>query len=99
MAKKDKSYADISESEKSITVRGVDLTIDPDVFMSIDFLELMSKAQKSDVTALVSMCKLVFGEEQYKTVKSKLKTNNGLTPVADVMAFFNETIDQAQVKK
>jgi hypothetical protein len=97
--KEKKSYADIDDTTKSITVRGVDLTIDPNVFMSIDFLELMSKAQNADATALVGLCKLVFGDNQYETVKKALKGENGFTPVKDIMEFFDEVVIQAQVKK
>lgn len=77
----------------TVTVKGVDVTVDKEVMNDIEVVELLGEMQDGNIFAFPKLCKRVFGE-QYPKVKSALANKAGVTTATSMTEFFNELMEK-----
>lgn len=89
----------------TVTVRGIEVTINPAATDDIEFVELIaanadpSATAAERLSAMVGVFKVLFGDD-YRRVKTELRAKNGGTLPVNVMSDFATTVmnEAAQLK-
>ncbi|RIY26641.1 hypothetical protein CJI52_05725 [Bifidobacteriaceae bacterium WP022] len=80
---------------KTVTVKGVELTVDLNLFDDLEVLELLGEMNppngaEPDVTALPAFLQAVLGISQYQEVKDSLRDDEGRVRIDKVAEFAQE---------
>ncbi|QPK80820.1 hypothetical protein G7Y41_07100 [Schaalia sp. ZJ405] len=81
-------------SKIQITVRGVDLKINANVWDDYEIIELLGGAEKN-ITALADVLEKVYGAAQLKKIKAKIKEDMGYVSSSEISKFLGETMQAA----
>lgn len=76
----------------SVTVKGVKVKMVKDAMNDMETVEMLGAMQDGDVFAFPKLCKKLFGEKSYETIKEKLKDSTGTTSVTAMTEFFIEAL-------
>lgn len=84
---------------KTVTVQGVELAVDPNLFDDLEVLELLGRVNPvdgsdPDVFAFVAFLRKVLGA-QYQKVKDVLRDETGRVPMDNVAGFVQEFMSKA----
>ena len=79
---------------KTVTVQGIEVTVDPNLFDDLEVLELLERVNpvdgsNPDVFAFVAFLRKVLGS-QYQKVKDVLRDETGRIPMDNVAGFVQE---------
>lgn len=81
----------------SVTVMGITLTINPQMFDDLDIVEQLYYLTSSDERnpfSIVPLLKKICGG-QYQEVKKRLRQDDGRIPLKTVADFFKQVMEQA----
>ena len=87
------------EDLKTVTVDGVEVTIDLAVFDDIEFLETIADIDGGDGAKLVALLKNTFGKEDYARIKKELKGDKKRLKISDLVAWFGKVMQALGQKK
>ena len=76
----------------NVTVKGVKVKVAKDAMDDMETVELLGAMQDGDVFAFPKLCKKLFGEKSYETIKEKLKDSAGTTSVTAMTEFFTDAL-------
>lgn len=84
---------------KTVTVQGIELAVDPNLFDDLEVLELLGRVNPvdgsdPDVFAFVAFLRKVLGA-QYQKVKDVLRDETGRVPMDNVAGFVQEFMSKA----
>lgn len=77
---KKQAEAALADDPRTITVQGIDLTINPEVFDDFELLGDIRRLDRGDTTSVMAMpaaLEALLGAEQYRTVLNHLRGKNG----------------------
>lgn len=75
--------------------QGIDFDLETATLGTWDTLELMADAQNGDMLSMVRFARVVFGKEQFDTIKAQLPNND----IPTVLDFINGAIQAAAAAK
>lgn len=84
---------------KTVTVQGIEVTVDPNLFDDLEVLELLERVNPvdgtdPDVFAFVAFLRKVLGS-QYQKVKDALRDETGRIPMDNVAGFVQEFMSKS----
>lgn len=84
---------------KTVTVQGVELTVNLNLFDDLEVLELLGKMNppngaEPDITALPAFLQIALGFSQYQEVKNSLRDDEGRVTIDKVAGFVQEFINK-----
>jgi hypothetical protein len=82
-----------ADQPRTVTVQGIEVTIDPKIFDDYELIEESAEMQENP-TVIVSMLRKILGT-QYGPVKEALRNENGIVPVEAMANFFAEVMQKA----
>lgn len=76
----------------NVTVKGVKVKVAKNAMDDMETVELLGAMQNGDVFAFPKLCKKLFGDKSYETLKEKLKNSSGITTVTAMTEFFTQAL-------
>lgn len=76
---------------KKITVKGITVEVDPDIFDDIEVFEWLAEAQDGNAFVFPKLIKRMFGKD-YAKVKEGLASKDGITKASDMTDFFAQVM-------
>lgn len=76
---------------KKITVKGITVEVDPDIFDDIEVFEWLAEAQDGNAFVFPKLIKRMFGKD-YAKVKEGLASEDGITKASDMTDFFAQVM-------
>lgn len=90
-ARKDADTPEVSE--RTVTVQGLKVTVATDVMARLDVVEALNDVNSErNPFAIVEVFRIVFGEEQYATIKEHLEERQSPVDIRAMRTFFESTL-------
>lgn len=78
---------------RKITVRGLELTINPKVLADLEFLDLLAQIEDENPTALPRILRFLVGADRIREVFDVLRSNDGHVDLVEGVEFMRELME------
>ncbi|QHO91025.1 hypothetical protein CWT12_06435 [Actinomyces sp. 432] len=93
----DQQRAEATGKPLTVTVRGIDVALDPEALSSWEFLEAVTLSQSGDMTAFYSVVTSLLGDSRDKVLDTLRDPDTGRVPLDAVGAVMTELLEAANL--